>query len=297
MESKKLNRRNFIQNSAFATMGLYTSPFWTKSLLASPAPKPYLARILGYLIPFVVEGIDILYDMYQDNSQPDVIVNQSIVNIYNNSYDISEGYRAHYTNAVKPYLDTAKLNGVGYYDDDDQVRSVMNDYSSKASTPLHSIRNVKHFNRNTWEQYCDISDLVISRGDSRVYVTPRDQRPAHLKGTFWIEDRFAYLIYNPTYYCKGLPTENRQLHFVDDNLGRKIKEKTGKITSTRQFYTQQWCYWGSNCNGAEADYHTIYWGHDQAIKEYYGLGVIKGCGDPTIHCHGTEDSVKKNINR
>lgn len=286
-----MNRRNFAISTAIYGTGLMV-PF--KNNLGKLSDDASWGRIIGFLIPVIIDkGIDYLFDYFDKSSDAEKLINQSI-EIINNTYNTT--YKYYYDNMILPNKGKSNLNGKGFRQDLPLLRNRMNDANKRATTPVHSVRDVKHFKRDTWSYYCDNANLQVD-DDGGVFVNPTDNRPSNYKGVFYVSKKHAYFLYNPSYYCVGLPIENPQYVSVTESLGRNIRQKTGKIPRVSSFYTQKYFYQGDNdCQNGGGNTRKIYWdyGNDAAINEYYGLSSIQACGDPSDYCG---DGSNKVVNR
>lgn len=282
-----MNRRTFISASTAASLGI----FIPGKSLSKFATTDSWGRVIGFLVPVIIDkAIDFMYDSFDKNSSAETVVNESIkvVNNYNS------GYNDYYNKAIKPMLGSKKLNGQGYKTGNPEMRDKMNGDRKYATTPIHSVRDVKHFDRETWGHYCDNANLQTDDDDG-VMVNPTDNRPSEYKGVFYVDSRHTYLIYNPSYYCVGLPIEDPQYMDVTGSFGRKIKEKTGIEPTVDYFYTQRFYFQGDNdCQGLGGNLRTIYWDHGDAVRKYYGLTPLESCGDPSEDC---QDGADRKVNR
>lgn len=299
------NRRDFLKQSLYTGTGLMLPSylFWgcgdsestsssgnSASRSSRPIPRVSQAgmfggvsQVAGYLIPILIEkGVKQLFDAFGTGSSSDTpksIVDQSITIISNGAYEVSKVYDEHYKKIVRPKLGSEKLNGVGLYEEDPKIKSRMNDMGSKATSPLHSVKDLDNFNHDLWNKYCDLSDLQ-SDDSGRVYVTPRDKRPDEWKDTFYVHQELAFMLYNPLYYCHGLPIENPQRHDINEQMKKDIYQQTGLQTSKNVFYKQRFFYQGDNCGKLKSTIpESIIYGTDEALNKYYNVITMKPCGD------------------
>jgi len=267
-------------------LGLGTA---TMPLQALSPLTPRAGKLAGYLIPYLINpALKTLFETFfgeKGNTTSTGIVQKGIFNINTGDYQVSKAYKEHYEMIVRPAINKQRLNGVGLNGDNYDLKKSMNDDRAKASTPVHAIKDLKHFDRQIWSTYCDIADLQGSDYSDKIYINPQDNRPDKYKGTTWIFKRHSYLMYNPKYYCFGLPIENPQLHNIDYELRKKVYQKTLLQTTGSHYYTQRYFFQGAGvCNNPQEKITTIYWDHDDAIRKYFNLKKIRPCGDPTIEC-------------
>ncbi|MEL6699661.1 MAG: twin-arginine translocation signal domain-containing protein [Bacteroidota bacterium] len=293
-----MRRRDFLKTTGTSALALGVFPHLAyKALGENNSPNSW--NFIGFLIPTLIDkGIDLMFKTFMDDNDSSVtssIVQKGLININNGNFHVSNGYKYFYDNIVRPKVNKRALNGVGYYGTDKNMQEVLNSFDGfSATTPVHCVRELSTFNEQTWARYCDLADLQTSEYSDKIFVTPRDSRPDKIKETVWIPKKYAYFLYNPKFYCYGLPTENPQYKRVTESLQRAIKEKTGKTSSSSYYYTQTYCFMGNSiCKEPQEDYTTIYWDHDSVIREYFNLKTTKPCGDPTIECDG--DSPTKPI--
>ena len=299
------NRRNFIRQSFYAGTGLVLPSYllWgcgnsgansPNTIISSQSPTIHpqiqqanlfggVSKVVGYLIPVLIEqGVKKLFDSFGTDSSsdhPSSVVDQSINIFSNGQYEVSASYKNHYNKIVSSKLGTERLNGVGFLGEDTTIKSTMNDMNARATSPIHSVKDLNTFNVNSWNSYCDLSDLQTD-DSGRVYVTPRDDRQAQWKDTFFVTQELAYLLYNPLYYCHGLPIENPQIYQIDDRFKRDVYQRTGLTTSKNSYSTQKFYFHGTNCKDLKSkEPETIYFGVDDALHAYFNLSTLKPCGD------------------
>lgn len=286
-------RRDFINQSLYAGLGLTLPSFLffscentskPSSIIATPVKSSVgggVIKIVGYLIPVLIEQtIKKLFDSIGTNTgDPASIVDQSINIFSEGNYEVSTSYGNHYNRIIKPKIGTIKLNGIGLTGDDPSIKSRMNDFGARATTPIHSVRDLDNFSIDSWNNYCDLADLQAD-DIGRIYVTPRDERRDEWKETVYVTEELAYLLYNPLYYCHGLPIENPQRHYVNDKMKRDIYNKTKIKTNKSVYYTQRFFFQGTNCQPMQSTApENIYYGVDNALSQYFELNTIKPCGD------------------
>ena len=116
--------------------------------------------------------------------------------------------KEHYDDIVIPKLNKSTLNGIGYGPSDTKLRTVMNDFNEKASTPVHNVKDLATFKEPIWTKYCDLANFQTSELNDRIYVNPIDSCPDKYKEVFWIDQKHSFLLYDPKWYCWGLPCSN-----------------------------------------------------------------------------------------
>lgn len=287
-----MKRKNFLRNSTIAVGGAML-PF--KNTIAYYDPQwNTLLRIAGYVLPTLVEkGVELIWDKFfkQEEKIAPTIHNTivQITNVFRYASDpqlskVSDDYNQHYSRIVRPRIGTVSLNGVGINSNVGDMVQKMNDESQRAITPVHSVKDLHTFDKSIWSRYCDVSNAQ-NTDSGRIYVQPLDHRPEQYQGVFWMEERFSYLIYEPAWYCWGLPASDPTEYRVSQTLKNDIFYKTGKYTTTDRYFKQEFFFMGENaCRNAAQVKKTLWWNHDNALGEYYGLETIKPCGDPTSSC-------------
>lgn len=290
-----MNRRTFISTSSTASLGALL-PF--NSFSRSPEKDDSWGRALGFLIPILIDkGIDALFDAYEKWTSPQFVVDESI-RIINENHN--GDYNSYYNTNIRPRLGKKSLNGQGYREIDGDIRSKMHGKYKYATTPVHSIRDFadsndieKNFDPDLWSNFCDNSNLQVD-DIGNVEVSPTDNRPIDYKGVFTVYSDQSYLIYDPNYFCVGLPTEDPVRHSINGTLFRDIRDKTGIKPTVESYYTQHFHYQGESCKPLGGNQRTIYWGYDDAISKYCGLTDIETCGDPSDNCKdGTDREIRR----
>lgn len=291
----EVTRRDFIRKSTLITAGMTMLPSFAFSSKAKTDTSFW--RIAGLLIPVAIEGIKYYFDNYMKDDSNDSlkkVVNNSFQYIVQNNYPVSKSYKTFWDRAkINSKIGTKDLNGVGYFGTDRQIREVMNDNDARAVTPLYSNFKTKSFEQNIWNGFCDLSDKTADESN-RVWVTARDNRKSKWKETFWIDAERSYIVTNPKYYCYGLPIENPVINHVRRDI-TEIKAKTGKSPAVDRYYTQRFCFQGTSvCSEPQEDITTVYWGHDNVIREWKNLKPLDGCGDTPCKGEGTSSPKLNN---
>ncbi|MCI4651548.1 hypothetical protein [Phaeodactylibacter sp.] len=283
-----MKRRNFLKNTSLMSAGIYFSP-----TLLIPEIQPKLA---GFLFPLGVDqGVNSAFNpLLRSNSSPDKIINEALGTLIDRGKiskneefkKVSLKYKDHYEFGIKPNLDSKALNGEGYYTDT-KMKNAINDYNDKTSTPVHSVKDLLTFNHEKWLQYCDLANLQISSQNDRLYVRPLDNRKPEYKGTWYIDSQYSYMLYNPAYYCYGLPIENPTTIDLQESDYREMRQKTNQVTNAKSYVKQRFYFNGEQaCQSIQGKLTTIYWGLDEPLKQYLGTTPIQPCGDPGVECDG-----------
>ena len=283
-----MNRRNFILNTGLTALSF---PL-THNFLGIRSKIFIRNKLSGFLIPTLIDkSIDSQFASFTNNDNPSNTFNKSI-DIINNKYN--PDYSLYYKYKVKPFVGKKELNGRGYMEDVDIIRDKLNDEDKRAISPIHSVRDVKNFDAYEWKTYCDVANLQILSDESLIVMAMDDRPEQFRKEPYSVKKEQAYLVYNPLYYCIGLPIEDPQLKYVNQSFRDEVKNKIGKSPKVRSYYTQRFYYHGANCQQQGGQQRTIYWDYDDAISEFFGLVSIDPCGDPSVHCSdGTDKEVTR----
>lgn len=282
-----MNRRNFVSRIGVASIGATILP----TSLMSYSPK--VTSLGSFLLPILIgEGASFLiknvFDSFSSNGHDDPvhkIANSSIEIIGNGNTIVSPKYYDQWE-YMKGRIGKESLNGMGVEGEIRDMKNALADYGDKAISPVHAIKNVRTIRAKDWIAFCDLSEMQVGRSGN-VYVIPRDNRAEKYKEKYWVEENLAYLLYDPVFYCYGLPIENPQVHYVDDALGRQIKEETGLTTTVKSYKSQKFLFRGENaCDNEQDDITRVWYNHDKAISKFHKLQSLDGCGDPTIQCKG-----------
>ncbi len=302
-----MNRQDFLRTSGLASLGLFLPKFMFSAELS---PTNSLNSLNGFMLPTLLSGdggkLDTLFKGFLpgglgSSKTAAELFDKGISHVLSSSnpnQKIASAYKTHYELIISKLKGTKDLNGMGYTAENLHMAALMSNHKVLADTPIHHVRDLGSFNPTDWSNYCDVADLQIvttPEGKQRAYVSPKDNRAEEYRKqpTFWVESELLHLLYNPVYYCYGLPIQNPQLITIDENTLMKIVKKTGKKASEikTDYYQQQFYYHGGDKGGCKElkelqnKVHTIWWGHDDAVGDFYELKPLEGCGDPTNNCN------------
>ncbi|AXY74623.1 hypothetical protein D3H65_11800 [Paraflavitalea soli] len=286
-----MNRRELLKDGAIIMMG-------TPMLNLSGWVKKPAAALPGYLIPTLFDkSLHNYFVTYKRSSSDLESSTQLILNSLNkiNSLPsaIRKNYSTHYDKVVQPILYTEDLGGLGVNGTNTSMRTRVFDEQQRPSTPLHSVSaNLTDFDEDKWRTLGNRCELQGTLED-RVYLQATDDRPAKYKEVVWLPKVLDHLIYDPACYAYGLPIAPPNTIAIDESFRREVMAKTGKeIDPKLRYYNkQQWFFQPQDAAKEPQQKLTdIYWHHDQAIQEYYGLVQLAGCGNPTTPCTGSPAS-------
>lgn len=160
-----------------------------------------------------------------------------------------------------------------------QMKEYMNEHEMQASTPAFRTKS-SYSKFNISSQLCDAStiqitkyqDLVVfpldNRVNNRVYLTPKS---------------LSYLLFNPKYYCIGLPSQQPQKVYLSYEFKKQIFEETSIEPQIDSYNYQEFTFMGSSIcrNGLESgpQKRKIFYNHDDSIRKFFNLVPVDECGD------------------
>lgn len=290
-----MNRSQFIKMTSLFVAGNVFKP---KEMFSIPR-----VDIGSYLIPTLLNNeIKNLHNTYKVNVNNMLtsteLVEKSIDLIINNDpgHPVARKYKNHQERVVKRKKNTASLNGEGLDSVNTVLKNRMNDDRVKASTATHIVSDLNTLNISAWENYCDKHEKQPCEEDDKVYVHSLENNPN--QDVFYVNRVLDYILYNPIYYCIGLPVEDPQKNFINESMARDIiaKNKTYKTIDKMYYHTQRFRFLGNQCNKDRKPKDTvIYWNYDMAIHEYFALSPVKACGDPSLECQVASGSTRPNV--
>jgi hypothetical protein len=284
-----MNRRNFLAITSLSIPSILLGEIGKVNLLSEQ-------ELSGFLFPLDIDkSVKDTFKGIMQKRKPSQVVSDALHKMINSGLNqssnsefkgVSNIYNEHFEAIVRPVMGTKHINGLGY-GTDNSIAKRLNEDGIIASSPLHSVKDLDTFDKATWSTYCDNSSLQSLDTVGRTVVRALDNRPDDMCVPFYVDDALAYILYEPTYYCYGLPMENPQKIYLTDSDKRDIREKTGSLPSIDYYFTQSFFFNGQNaCQAVQEKKTNIFYGMDSTTSEFFALADVSPCGVPADECNG-----------